>query len=222
MGLAFFDADGTLFPNPSSESRFIRQLLAEGRLGPPQYFQALWFMLRAWPCYGRHTGRKNKAYLSGLREAEMAALGRRFVAQRLRPLLRPALLERIEMHRRRGDRLVLLTGTPWFIAEPLGEHLGMDEVCATRPASDGERFLAAPPFIHPLGMEKLDLARRIGERLDIPPHRWSAYGDSRYDLPLLRHCAAPVAVTPDPVLMQAARAAGWEIIAASALALSEG
>ena len=212
MGLALFDADGTLFPNPSSESRFIRHLMRRGRLGPAQLYHACAFMVRAWPCYGRHVGRKNKAYLCGLRTEEIATLARTFVAEEIVPRLRPALLARIRAHRDRGDRLVLLTGTPEFIARPLAAHLEMDEVVATRPAVRDGRFTADPPLRHPLGLEKLDLARDLGQRLGIPAKDWTAYGDSRYDIPLLEHCGQAVAVTPDAHLAALAKARGWEIL----------
>ncbi len=212
MGLALFDADGTLFPNPSSESRFIRHLMRRGRLGPAQLYHACAFMVRAWPCYGRHVGRKNKAYLCGLEEGEIAELARDFVRAEIVPLLRPELLDRIREHRERGDHLVLLTGTLEFIARPLAEHLAMDEVVATRPAIRDGRFTADPPLRHPLGLEKLDLARDLGQRLGIPASAWTAYGDSRYDIPLLEHCGQAVVVTPDAHLAALAEARGWEIL----------
>jgi len=212
MGLALFDADGTLFPNPSSESRFIRHLMRRGRLGPAQIYHAAAFMIRAWPCYGRHVGRKNKAYLCGLPTEEVATLARDFVTAEILPRLRPALLARIQSHRAHGDRLVLLTGTPEFIARPLAAHLEMDEVIATRPAVREGRFTAAPPLRHPLGLEKLDLARDLGQRLQVPPEAWTGYGDSRYDIPLLEQCGRAVAVTPDARLAEVAERRGWEIL----------
>ncbi len=212
MGLALFDADGTLFPNPSSESRFIRRLLRKGWIGPRQAWHALAFMARAWPRHGRHTARKNKAYLSGLSVSAVAAEAGAFVEEEIVPLLRPELLERIEAHRREGDVLLLLTGTPEFIAQPLNRHLGMEHVCATRLALNGDRFLPAAPRRHPLGMEKLTLARTLATGLGIPADQWTGYGDSRFDLPLLQRCGRAVAVDPDPTLRHAAEAAGWEIL----------
>ena len=38
------------------------------------------------------------------------------------------------------------------------------------------------------------------------------YSDSHNDLPLLNHVDHPVAVDPDPVLRDAAKTNGWEII----------
>ena len=212
MRLALFDADGTLFPNPSSESRFIRRLLRKGWIGPRQAGHALAFMIRNWPRYGRHTARKNKAYLAGLTVERVAEEARAFVAEEIVPLLRPSLLDRIEAHRQAGDILVLLTGTPEFIAQPLCQHLRMDQACATRLALREGRFQAAPPLRHPLGMEKLTLARALAAQEGIPESQWIGYGDSRFDLPLLRACGQAVAVDPDPRLRQVAEEAGWEIL----------
>ena len=82
MKLAIFDIDGTVVRG-SSERLFWRYLLRRGRLGPEQMFAYLLFLVRYVATGGVHTIKKNKAYLTGLRSVEVAALAREFVATRL-------------------------------------------------------------------------------------------------------------------------------------------
>src|SRR5205814_6748026 len=108
-----------------------RYLAARGRQGPRQIAAFLLFMLRYLPTGGIVTIKKNKAYLSGLDSADVAALAEEFVATRLLPRLDDAVVQRLRQHSLRGDAVVLLTGTIDPIAQALARRLGVRHVCAT-------------------------------------------------------------------------------------------
>lgn len=209
MRLVLVDLDGTLLDPPSSERRFIRHLARGGRLGARQWFAAGLFFLRWGWQFGRATGRKNKAYLSGLDVAEVAQAARHFVAGEILPRLRPAMLERLRGHAADGDILVLLTGAPDFIAIPVAHHIGA-RCCAAEPDRRDGRYTARPPRRHPLGVEKLALVHALGARTEL--RRCVAYADSGDDIPLLKAVGRAVAVHPDSRLARAAGARGWEVI----------
>lgn len=204
MALAFFDLDGTLSPGPlSCEQGFILRLLSRRRLGPRQLLSGLAFLPR---------GRSNKAYLAGLAPEEVEAWAEDFIKERTLLALRSSVLERLEGHRRAGDRLVLLTGAPDFLAAPLARRLGIAHCISTVCAREGGRYAAASPVEHPYGAAKARLAaalcRDLGERL----RDAAAYADSHSDLALLEAVGRPVAVRPDARLARAARARGWELL----------
>ena len=212
MALVLLDVDGTLLDNPSSELRFIGRLLRQGTLGPSQWTALLWFYVRWWPRYGNNVPRKNKAYLKGLSVTELADEGEAFVVRDLAPQLRPWVVERIQAHQEHGDEVVLVTGTPEFVAAPLARHLGVHYWAATRCDQRQGRYTAAPPTEHPYGAEKLTAARRLCRQLGYRLGEAVAYADSRHDIPLLEAVAQAVAVTPDATLATRAREAGWEIM----------
>lgn len=215
MTLVLMDVDGTLLPNPSSETRFILYLASRGKLGPVQLTAALAFYVAYGRRYGRHVGRKNKAYLHRLSRAKVAALAQRFVAQRLLPRVRPALLERVRAHQRAGDRVALLTGAPDFLAAPLAEGLGVSLWCATQCSGNDRRYGWGPPIQHPLGTDKLAAAERLCRQTGVALADAVAYADSIHDLELLQRVAQPVAVHPDRALARVARQRGWERIDAT-------
>lgn len=127
MSVALIDVDGTLLTGSrSSEALFIRYLLRNGRLGPRQMGAAAWFMARHGLAHGRHAFRKNKAYLAGLTLVEIAAIAETFTADELTPILDQALLRRMDEHRAAGAPVMLLTGTPDFIAAPLARLVRAD------------------------------------------------------------------------------------------------
>ncbi|MFZ5654185.1 MAG: HAD family hydrolase [Pseudomonadota bacterium] len=208
---AIFDLDGTLIGPPSSERRFIGELWARGAIDWRRASLCALFLLIWWPRFGADVARRNKAYLSGLPVTEVEALGAEF-ARRLVAEVRPALRARLDAHRRAGDFTLLLSGSPWFIADPLGASLGFDAVIATRPALRGNRFSWLPADRHPLREAKAELAESACARRGLSLAAATAYGDSALDLPLLARVADPVVVQPDPGLRRAAGARGWPII----------
>lgn len=217
MNAAIFDVDGTLLTGPrSSEALFARHLVRIGAIGVRQAASAGWFCLVNGSRYGRHVFRKNKAYLTGLAFDEVARIARAFVERELEAQLDRFLLRRMDEHRRVGDSILLLTGTPDFLAGPLAERVGADGWRGARYALSAGRFQAAPPISHPLGEEKITAAAGLCAEHGVPLAGATAYADSIDDLALLVQVGRPVVVRPDRRLAGEARARGWEIIGSAA------
>ena len=214
MKLAIFDIDGTLFEG-STERSFWGYLLRHGRQGPRQILQYCWFWLRFLPVYGAQTSKKNKAYLGGLAAAEIESLAARFVATEIMPRLYTPVVMRLNQHLRRGDTVMLLSGTLEPIAKALATGLGVADVRATICRERDGIYLAGPPAVHPFAEVKLELAKEFAARVGADLRQASAYGDSRHDLWLLGAVGNPVAVRPDGALLATARSNRWDIIASS-------
>ena len=212
MRLVIVDLDGTLLA-AASEIRFIAHLAATRRIGLGGLLRSLAFALRYGPRFGRHVWKKNKAYLAGLSSAKVERWGRAFATERLSPLLRGAMRERIARHRAAGDHVLLMTGTPDFLAKPLAEAVDADSWIATACAQENGRYLASPPLCHPFAGEKLQRAREAAERLGLSLADCVAYADTGNDIELLAAVGTAIAVAPDRVLARRARGDGWEIMA---------
>ena len=211
MRLVLFDVDGTLLEG-GSEVRFIRHLIARRRIGLKSLLRSCAFALSHAARYGRHVWKKNKAYLAGLGSAEVEQLAAAFVRERLAQALRPAVLERIAEHRGRGDRVILLTGTPDFIARPLAEAIGANGWIATCCAAQSGIFQAESPTSHPFAADKLRLAEAAAAECGLTLAQCTAYADSIHDRDLLQAVGRAVAVAPDNGLLALAKQAGWEIM----------
>lgn len=205
MRLAIFDIDGTLIGGTNSERRFFVWLWRRGRIGPRQIAAAGWFMLRWCWRYGRHTGRKNKAYLVGLSTDEVDHEARQFVAQIGDDEFFTSVIDELRNHQRRGDIVVLLSGSLQPIVAAFGRRLGADWAIGTECRIVGDRYTAAPPLRHPFFHDKVSLLPAIRQRHGIAPEEMSAYGDSRFDIPLLAAVGHPVVVGRDPALSRWAR-----------------
>lgn len=217
MKLVLFDIDGTLITQPGTELRFFKYLIRHRALGFRQIFFEILFAIMYFPRYGGHTLRKNKAYLAGLRVEEVARLAEDFVRDELSRHLISAAVSRMRRDLAAGDQVVLLSGTPQFIADPLarmlGAHAAVGALCATRNSVDGKHFVARVPPRHPLGSSKVEAARAIARHYDLPLSQAIAYGDSINDALLFREVGYSVAIMPDRKLRKLALGEGWEIVA---------
>jgi phosphoserine phosphatase len=213
MSVALVDVDGTLLTGPhSSEALFIRYLLRRGVLGPRQFGAAAWFIARHGVLHGRHAFRKNKAYMAGLKLSDIAAIAETFTAEELEPILDRTLLRRIDEHRAARVPILLLTGTPDFIAAPLARLVQADGWRGARYTVRDDIFQAALPVEHPLGPDKIHAAEALCEEAGAGLRDATAYADSYHDLPLLLEVRHPVVVRPDSKLRAEAVARGWEIM----------
>lgn len=213
LHLVLIDLDGTLLRGASSERRFVRYLIRKRMLGPSQGIHSVVFFFRWYRHYGRQVWKKNKAYLSGLQENHIRAVAAEFALHKLQDDLVPGMIERIRRHHSRNHYTVLLTGTLEYIALPIADYLGIKEVCATTCVIDNGLFTPEPPSRHPIGKEKLILARNICKRTGACLSNCTVYADADDDIPLLSSVSKPVAVNPSPFMYRYASLRDWEILA---------
>jgi HAD superfamily hydrolase (TIGR01490 family) len=218
VNLCLFDLDHTLLPLDSDHAwgdfmialgwvdaasfragndAFYAQYLA-GRLDIDAYIAFATAPLRARPV------------------GERAAAHARFRREVIAPALRPAARELVDSHRRRGDRLALVTSTNDFITAPIATAFAIETLIATRLELDAEgtptgRIAGVPAF-------REGKVARVGQWLAADGSGWrdferiSVYSDSLNDLALLEQATDPVATNPSPELAAIAGERGWRIL----------
>ena len=108
----------------------------------------------------------------------------------------------LEVHRRSGDHLVLLSASPDCYVLELGKRLMFDEVVCTNVEWRGNRLSGRLASANIRGEEKVQALLSIKSRLG--NLRVTAYGDRPSDLPLLRLADRGVLVNPSSGLMKRA------------------
>jgi HAD superfamily hydrolase (TIGR01490 family) len=109
-------------------------------------------------------------------------LGERYAREAIPPLLRPAALERIDWHKSRGDRIVIVSASLDVYLEPWCAAMELEVIC-TRLETHGERLTGRYMGGDCCGPEK---ARRVRERIRVSNYPTIyAYGDSDEDRELL-------------------------------------
>lgn len=213
---AYFDVDGTLVASDivrygveirtAEKSPAGRLLWIAMFLPRVPWYLALDSVSRA--AFQRSFYRLYRGMAAGELEDRAEALFEEHVRRRLRP----EALIRLERHTRRGDRVVLVTGSVEPIVRPLADHLGVRHVLAPRlELRDGRvtgELLGEPLAGERKAAEVADFATRHG--IDLAES--FAYGDSLDDVPMLEIVGRPAVVNPGRRLHERAAARGWEIL----------
>lgn len=122
------------------------------------------------------------------------------------------VIERLQVHRRNGDRLILVSGSLDFLLQPLAKHVGA-EACLCPGLNEEEGTftgrMSGPPVI---GEEKAERIRRYAREHGLDLAACHAYADSSSDLPILSLTGHATVVNPGFFLRREARRRGWEIL----------
>ena len=129
----------------------------------------------------------------------------------LTPIIYAEALELIEEHKQAGRKTVIVSSSPIETVEPLGEHLGVDDVIATRARLDAQGRYTGELEFYAYGPHKADAIREMAVAEGIDLANSYAYSDSITDLPMLELVGNPVAVNPDRELTRVAREREWEM-----------
>jgi len=113
----------------------------------------------------------------------------RFCATRLRALMNPVALERLDQHLERGDRVILLSASPELYLRVWAARTGVKEVLGTRLQVIDGRLTGALEGDNCKGEEKVHrLTDHLGPLIN---YRIYAYGDSPSDWAHLKLVAHP-------------------------------
>jgi HAD superfamily hydrolase (TIGR01490 family) len=209
--IAFLDIEGVVVD--TTIAHFYAWLRSRGMPGPDRIAFGASLAARApgWAVSDRRSRAGfNRAFYRtyrGLPAAELRAEAAAALDEHILPRIQQAAVRRIRAHRRRGDRVVLLTGALDFLVEPL-RALG-DELISARLIEDAGVFtgeLAEPPLT---AEGRAAEAARVAAEHGIALGDCHAYADSISDLPLLEAVGHAHPVNPDFRLEREARRRRW-------------
>jgi len=212
--LAFFDVEGVVLD--TTVAHFYAWLRTREMPVPDRLLWTLGLAARA-PGYIASDRRSrvdfNRRFYRNYRDlpaAELREQAAGVLSEFILPHVQQEAVRRIRRHRRRGDRVVLLTGALDFLVKPL-EHLA-DELIAARLIERRGAFtgeLAEPPLS---ADGRASLTARLAVEHGVELADCHAYGDSVSDLPMLEAVGHPYAVNPDFRLAREARRRGWALL----------
>lgn len=212
MTLAIFDLDFTII---EGDSEWLwGEFLTEKGIVETQYMYDLSVYFQLYQA-GTLDIREYQKYLlsplSKMDPQELAELQVEFTDS-IRKIWRPAMLERINWHRKQGHSTVLISASNQMLVEPISEMLNFPYVICTRVEMvnnlpTGE-IIGIPAY---KDGKVQNLATWLYENSLSLEDSW-AYSDSVNDRPILEKVEHPVAVTPDAALRKHALLKGWRIL----------
>jgi HAD superfamily hydrolase (TIGR01490 family) len=212
---AFFDLDKTVIARASMVA-FGPSLYREGLISRTTVLRAVYGQL-----VYMHLG-ANEEKLAKIRDSVLA-LTRGWDRDQIREIVKDTLetvvepisyaeaLEEIELHRRAGRRIYLVSASPEEIVAPLAAHLGTDGAIASRPRVDEEGRYTGEMAFYAYGPYKVEAMKELAEQEGLDLAASWAYSDSYTDLPMLEAVGHPVVVNPDRVLGKLAKERDWDV-----------
>jgi len=155
---------------------------------------------------------ENMANIAGLPVENMEHFSSMWFDDMTKKAIYKEAVQRIEDHRDKGHRVVIITNSPSFFVQPVADALEVSEIICTRvEVKDG---ILTGKLIKPLcyGEGKRHYAQTWAERNNIDLDRSYFYTDSYFDLPLMKVVGNPIATNPDMKLKKAALKNNWPIL----------
>jgi len=213
---AFFDLDKTIIAK-SSVLAFGRPFYREGLLSKRAIVRSAYAQV-VFMLVGADENKMEKLRVAmldmirGWNRDHVAGIVREALDEVVTPIIFAEALELIGEHHREGRKVVIVSSAPEEVARPLGEHLGVDDVIATRAEIDGDGMYTGELSYYGYGPHKAEAIRDLAAREGIDLSESYAYSDSITDEPMLRAVGHPFAVNPDRELARVAREQGWPVL----------
>ncbi len=152
--------------------------------------------------------------LSQYPRAQLDAWHAVYMENKIRPMMTEKAVALVEKHRAQGDLLMIITATNSFVTTPIAQAFGIEHLIGTTPEEVDGAFTGRASGVPSFQQGKITrLEQWLAERgKTLADCESTFYSDSRNDLPLLQLVDHPVAVDPDPVLLDYATAQRWPII----------
>ncbi len=186
----FFDLDGTLVPNPSTEARLIKFLINHLYLSPAGI--VVWLLESIF----RYKNFKNsKAYYLGLKVEAVKHIVKKYFKGFSDVISREAI-KHIQEKQNQGFTIFLITGTPNFIAESIKDTLPIEGYYASELEIKNGKFTGRIKSIIPYGKNKAKIVNLIKEKYEIDLNSSISYADHHHDIDFLRSTGFYFAVNP--------------------------
>lgn len=208
---AIFDVDNTLLPGEASEMRFFRSLWRRGVVGWPEVRASARWLLGRVPPLSLQPLRERKLYLAGKPAQVIELLGEEFCREELCPVVAADGMSRMDVHRRAGHVIILITGSLDFLIEPIAAALQVDRCIAAEPEQIDGLYTGRLRSPLPYGEGKRRLIQQLAAELDLDLSSCFAYGDSPGDREILETVGHPTVVNPIRGMAAVARRNGWPI-----------
>ncbi len=151
--------------------------------------------------------------LKGLSQNEMnefAAL----IADRVMTVLRPDIVHILNEHKRQGHRVILSSSLFTPLMETVGQRLAADHSFGTGMEIKKSRYTGKVTTAICFDEHRVSMLKEYVQQsgIEVDFSKSYAYGDTRWDQPILALVGNPVAVYPDESLKACAQSHGWKVI----------
>jgi HAD superfamily hydrolase (TIGR01490 family) len=151
-------------------------------------------------------------YIRGRTIEEIDQVARECLDRTIEPMLRQELIGAIQAFNSDDVQQVLMSGAPHFLAGPLAEYVGIEDVIAGEPETVNGKYTGRLQRPQPYSRRKVTQLQEWIRSRDYDWPQVTAIADSWADRYLLRRVGKAVVVNPGSRLGDEAEHSGWGII----------
>ncbi|MFA6027776.1 MAG: HAD-IB family hydrolase [Patescibacteria group bacterium] len=212
MAIAFFDIDHTIVSSISAEKIFFSYLTKKRRIPLINYFRVATFFLENILFNPYKATLQNKQYLANQNKDEVIKWGKEcFYAEIKKKMPKSALLA-VTAHKKKGDKIILLSGNLFFLAELIKDYVGADDIVCTQLETKENLFTGKIIGLHAYKEAKRTLLKEYIKKHHLEKQEIYCYANSIADLPFLECADHPIAVNPSWHLKKEALARNWPVV----------
>jgi HAD superfamily hydrolase (TIGR01490 family) len=138
-------------------------------------------------------------------------LHQEFMKKHIRPVMTQKGQNQIQLHRDKGDIIVIITATNSFVTGPIAKAFQADDLIATEPEIVEDKYTGKVAGTPCFQQGKITRLNQWLENTSHDLENSTFYSDSHNDLSLLELVTVPVAVDPDDELKTIAEKRNWAI-----------
>lgn len=209
---AVFDVDGTLLPSISMERLFIRYC-AKQRLVPIRNVFSFMLSIATSLMTGRINAslKSNKSFLKNLQTDRIETAAVQCFRNSIAPRFSQRGKDAVSLKRQQGYKILLLTGSPEFLARHLKPLYQPDKLVSYILEKKGNVYTGRGRNLHPYGRRKTEILLQLQQNLDLSFDESIVFANHHADVHHMELFGEAVAVNPTPKLQSIAREHGWTI-----------
>lgn len=215
MPLAIFDLDNTLL-NGDSDHAWGEFLVEKALVDPVVYKEA---NDRFYSQYKEGTLNIHEFLaftlkaLSQFSPVQLRELHEEFMKTKIMKMILPQAVKLVDLHRKRGDKLMIITATNRFVTAPIAAHFNIDTLLASEPEVVNEHYtgkIVGIPCYRDGKIDNLNAWLKTNPEFNLDGSYF--YSDSHNDIPLMSLVTNAIAVDADEQLVAHAEKNNWPII----------
>ncbi|OLQ74175.1 hydrolase [Photobacterium proteolyticum] len=211
--LAVFELDETLIAADSAS--LWSEHIAEKGLAPENQIAEEHELISAYAKGTMDMDRYMQATLKpiiGMDRRTLTQLVAEFVEEKIKPALYNDAISRIQWHKQRGDKVLVISATGEHLVKPIAKLLGADDAIAINLEQINGIITGRTTGTLSYQQGKVTRMKAWIAEQDIQFKGSYGYSDSINDLPMLDAVDRPFAVNPDPALALHAQMQDWTIM----------
>jgi putative phosphoserine phosphatase / 1-acylglycerol-3-phosphate O-acyltransferase len=208
---AIFDLDGTLILGSSSEQLLIQQLLLKGKISPLdmlRFFAGVFARFGDW----KKMFLENKYHLKGKKLEDLKFFAHQYFVANWDKLVPGKMKALVEEHRKKGDLLLVISGTIGLVLDVFANSMGFTDKKGTDLEIEDGILTGRINGIHPYGKGKVIALEEFRKKYNLDLAHSTIYANHFPDRFVMEKVGRPVAVNPSFRLERYAKKHNWEII----------